>query len=310
MPRLAAREPRVLEEAHVEHRVARGALPPRRTSPSSDDAERRTRRGSSDRVQPSRRCLDDRRRAARSGPTIDSTAPTGSSLGVGRVLRRRDEEEARARAPIDDDRQVHEEDRAPVEVLEQEAAGERAERDADRRRRRPRRRSPGPARSVGKTLVMIDSVAGMMNAPPMPMNARVAMSWSAELASADSSEPRPKIARPICSAPRRPKRSPRLPAVSSRPRTRACRSRPSTAAGCCVGVRARATSVGIATLRIVLSSTITSRLKQRTARISHRRWYACSCTRSERLTIAALSRAVGRVRRSTPDHSETQPFRY
>ena len=32
----------------------------------------------------------------------------------------------------------------------------------------------------GKTLVMIDSVAGMMNAPPMPMNARVAMSWSAD----------------------------------------------------------------------------------------------------------------------------------
>ncbi len=32
---------------------------------------------------------------------------------------------------------------------------------------------------------MIDSVAGMMNAPPMPMNARVAMSWSAEPANAD-----------------------------------------------------------------------------------------------------------------------------
>ena len=41
----------------------------------------------------------------------------------------------------------------------------------------------------GKTLVMIDSVAGMMNAPPMPMNARVAMSWSALLANADASEP-------------------------------------------------------------------------------------------------------------------------
>ena len=32
-----------------------------------------------------------------------------------------------ARSPIDDDRDVHEEDRAPVEVLEQEAAGDRAE---------------------------------------------------------------------------------------------------------------------------------------------------------------------------------------
>ena len=35
-----------------------------------------------------------------------------------------------------------------------------------------------PRSFAGKTLVMIESVAGMMNAPPMPMNARVAMSWS------------------------------------------------------------------------------------------------------------------------------------
>ena len=43
---------------------------------------------------------------------------------------------------------------------------------------------------------MIDSVAGMMNAPPMPMNARVAISWSALVANADASEPRPKTTRP------------------------------------------------------------------------------------------------------------------
>ena len=35
-----------------------------------------------------------------------------------------------------------------------------------------------PRSGAGNTLVMIDSVAGMMNAPPMPMNARVAMSCS------------------------------------------------------------------------------------------------------------------------------------
>ncbi len=73
-------------------------------------------------------------------------------------------------------------------------------------------RSPG-----GKTLVMIDSVAGMMNAPPMPMNARVAISWSALFANADASEPIPNTTSPICSAPRRPNRSPRLPAVRSSP---------------------------------------------------------------------------------------------
>ena len=64
---------------------------------------------------------------------------------------------------------------------------------------------------------MIESVAGMMNAPPMPMNARVAMSCSDEFANADAIEPSPKIASPSWSAPRRPKRSPRLPHVRSKP---------------------------------------------------------------------------------------------
>ena len=65
--------------------------------------------------------------------------------------------------------------------------------------------------------VMIDSVEGMMNAPPMPMSARVAISISAEVASAESPEPRPKMARPTERPRLRPKRSPRAPAVSSRP---------------------------------------------------------------------------------------------
>ena len=34
-----------------------------------------------------------------------------------------------------------------------------------------------PRSSGGNTLVMIDRVAGMMNAPPMPMSARVPISW-------------------------------------------------------------------------------------------------------------------------------------
>ncbi len=64
---------------------------------------------------------------------------------------------------------------------------------------------------------MSDSVPGMMNAPPMPMSEREAMSWLGELAIAESNEPSPNTARPTCRAPRRPNRSPRLPAVSSRP---------------------------------------------------------------------------------------------
>jgi len=53
-------------------------------------------------------------------------------------------------------------------------------------------------RSAGlvKTFVMIDSVDGMMNAPPTPMSARVAISAFADGAKADSNEPMPKIASP------------------------------------------------------------------------------------------------------------------
>ena len=42
-----------------------------------------------------------------------------------------------------------------------------------------------PRSWAGNTLVMIDRVAGMMNAPPMPMKARVAMSWPDDVANAD-----------------------------------------------------------------------------------------------------------------------------
>ncbi len=75
------------------------------------------------------------------------------------------------------------------------------------------------ARSRGfvNTLVMIERVAGMMNAAPMPMSERVKISVVAESAIADMSEPSPKTARPIARKRYRPNRSPRLPAVSSRP---------------------------------------------------------------------------------------------
>ncbi len=127
-----------------------------------------------------------------------------------------------------------------------------------------------PRSLLGNTLVMIDNVAGMMNAPPMPMNARVAINCSDVLANADASDPRPKITRPSCSAPRRPKRSPRLPPVSNRPANTSVYASTIHWSWLLVASRSR-TMVGIATLRIVLSSTITSRLKQRTARIHHRR---------------------------------------
>ena len=71
-------------------------------------------------------------------------------------------------------------------------------------------------RSV-KTLVRIDSVAGMISAAPMPMIARVAMRWLASVANAEAIDAEPMIVRPMARAPRRPNRSPSEPIVSSRP---------------------------------------------------------------------------------------------
>jgi hypothetical protein len=72
------------------------------------------------------------------------------------------------------------------------------------------------ARSAGpvNTAVRTDMVAGMMNAAPAPMTARIAMSWPAEVASAAPSDPAPKTASPAASERCWPKRSPRLPAGS------------------------------------------------------------------------------------------------
>ena len=74
-------------------------------------------------------------------------------------------------------------------------------------------------RSFGsvKMLVMIDNVAGMMNAAPIPMNARDTMSCVTPSDIAAVADAIAKSTSPIISAPLRPKRSPRLPAVSSSP---------------------------------------------------------------------------------------------
>ena len=96
----------------------------------------------------------------------------------------------RGRGERDDgDRDVDEEDPVPVGVLDEPAARDRAERDAEARDGRPRRRSPAPRSSAGNTAVRIDSVDGMISAPPMPMSARPAMSCAASPDSARATEP-------------------------------------------------------------------------------------------------------------------------
>ena len=49
-----------------------------------------------------------------------------------------------------------------------------------------------PRSCAGNVAVRIESVDGMMNAPPTPISARMAISSSGESASAEPSEPRPK----------------------------------------------------------------------------------------------------------------------
>ncbi len=104
-----------------------------------------------------------------------------------------------------------------------------------------------------------------------------------------------------------PNRSPRLPAVSRRPANTSVYASTIHCSWLLVASRSR-TIVGMATLRIVLSSTITSRLKQRTARIHHRRSWARSCawTLSELVITAPVGERTSRGNRSetVPDLNE------
>ena len=119
-------------------------------------------------------------------------------------------------------------------------------------------------------LVMIDSVAGMMNAPPMPMSPRVKISWFGVSTSARRERAEPEH-----------RHAELQRAAAAEAVTEAARGEQQAREHERVGVddplelavasrRGRRTSVGIATLRIELSTMITSRLRQSTPRIHHR----------------------------------------
>jgi hypothetical protein len=74
-----------------------------------------------------------------------------------------------------------------------------------------------PRSSPVKTLAMIERVAGMISAAPIPIPARTSISWPAELANGAARLASPKMETPAWSASLRPKRSPRVPKRSSRP---------------------------------------------------------------------------------------------
>jgi hypothetical protein len=124
--------------------------------------------------------------------------------------------------------------------------------------------------SAGKTFVRMESVVGMMSAPPMPMSALVAISMFADSANADASEPAPKITRPATSAPRRLKRSPSAPMVSRRPAKTSVYESTIHWSWLLLELSSRSI-VGRATLRIVLSKEMTSRETERTTNVHQRR---------------------------------------
>ena len=127
-------------------------------------------------------------------------------------------------------------------------------------------------RSFGswKTLVSSDNVEGMISAPPIPIATRTAMRWPMLVASGAVSDEAPKMMRPACRALARPKRSPSAPIVRSRPaKTRTYAST--------IHCRSDALAwkvrwmVGRATFSTVLSSPISTKLRQRTPRVHHLR---------------------------------------
>jgi hypothetical protein len=65
--------------------------------------------------------------------------------------------------------------------------------------------------------VTIDSVDGIITAPPIPMSARAAISMPTDPEKAAQAEPAPKITRPARNVRLRPTRSARLPAASTSP---------------------------------------------------------------------------------------------
>ncbi len=133
------------------------------------------------------------------------------------------------------------------------------------------------ARSRGSpnTLTRIDSVVGMISAPPTPMMQRPAMSAVVEPAVAATMEPPRKVARPASSACRRPKRSPMLPAVSSRPANTMVYDATIHCNWAELAPRSP-TSLGIATLMMVWSMDVTSRASTSTPRMRQRLgWLVC-----------------------------------
>ena len=162
------------------------------------------------------RRLDDRP-DQRTTPTMDRTRPTGSSRGACGIARRRDEDPAEQQRD-GGDRHVDQEHRAPREVLEEPPAGHRTEGDGQAGDAGPDADGLGPLGRVGEDVGQ-DGQGGREDQRGADAHGRPG---GDQLLRASGRRPArtehtAKATMPSCRAPLRPKRSPRLPAASSRP---------------------------------------------------------------------------------------------
>ncbi len=149
--------------------------------------------------------------------------------------------------------------------------------------------------SSSKTVIRMESVLGMTSAPPTPIRTRPAISWPGLSAMAATSEAAPNRASPMIITFRRPKRSERLPEVSSRPaKTRMYESMIHWMS-CAPALRSSAIG-GMDTVSTMLSITSTRLLRQSTTRMSQRRGLRSTAFPLRTFRTSRTSRTVPRSR--------------
>ena len=136
---------------------------------------------------------------------------------------------------------------------------------------RPIARARSP-RSVN-TLVSSDRVEGNTIAAPTPITARAAISWPGLSISPPARLARPNTDRPARSIPLRPNRSERLPTASTDPANSRLNAS-TTHCSCEFDACSSRTSVGSATLTIVVSRLITNAANSSEIRITGLRFMA------------------------------------
>jgi hypothetical protein len=193
-------EAAVGEEPEVEHRVVAPSLPGHEGG-ADGEGQRQAPHGHD--VAPAVvRRLDQRPHERREADDRQGGAPDVEA-GLRRVPGLRQQHPPGDECE-DDERDVDEQHRAPPEVLEQPAAGDRPDGDAEPAT--PAQAAMAWARSLGSVnrFVMIDRVAGMTKAAPTPMRARAAISSPTLPDRAPATEAMPNRAIPAVSDRRRP----------------------------------------------------------------------------------------------------------